>query len=239
MRISLFFGISCAAAFHVVFFIFGGFLFDSHDMNYGTLSQVDLYSEIDGEKEKLREESKEVEEKEIEHLKSDEEKPPDASEVLKSTEFSSVSDAPELEAASLSSIEAALSGQEGGGGEFSESVSFASGGRIGGTGKGGVLGENFEDAFSLAEIDQKPRALFQAMPAYPQGMKSIEALVTILFIVDTKGKVINPRIEKSTHREFEKPALDAVKQWKFEPAIKGGERVPCKMRVPIRFKPKS
>ena len=36
---------------------------------------------------------------------------------------------------------------------------------------------------------------------------------------------------------FERPALDAVRQWKFEPGLKGGQRVGCKMRVPIRFKP--
>ncbi len=239
MRIGLFFGISCAIAFHAIFFLFGGVLFDSHKEDYGTLRQVDLYSEETEEKEKPKEENKEVREDEKEELNSEEEKPPDAAETLKNLELSPVSNAPALEAASLSSIEAALSGQEGGGGDFSESVSFASGGRIGGTGKAGALGVDLEDAFSLAEIDQKPRVLFQAMPSYPQRMKSVEAVVTILFIVDPQGKVTNPRIEKSTHREFEKPALDAVKQWKFEPAIKGGERVPCKMRVPIRFKPKS
>ena len=37
---------------------------------------------------------------------------------------------------------------------------------------------------------------------------------------------------------LEKPAVDAVKQWKFEPGVKGGERVACRMRVGIRFQPR-
>jgi protein TonB len=65
--------------------------------------------------------------------------------------------------------------------------------------------------------------------------KNLEGAVTIIFVLDASGKVTNPRVEKSTHRAFEKPALDAVKQWKFEPGIQGGRRVPCNMRVPIRF----
>jgi protein TonB len=55
--------------------------------------------------------------------------------------------------------------------------------------------------------------------------------------VEASGKVADPRVEKSTHTAFDKPALDAVKQWKFEPAVKAGQRVACKMRVPIRFQP--
>ena len=55
---------------------------------------------------------------------------------------------------------------------------------------------------------------------------------------DETGRVVNPRVEKASYPEFEKPALEAVRQWKFEPAIKGGKRVSCRMRVPFRFQPK-
>ena len=55
--------------------------------------------------------------------------------------------------------------------------------------------------------------------------------------MDASGKVADPRVEKSNNAAFEKPALDAVRKWKFEPAVKGGQRVSCKMRVPIRFQP--
>ena len=101
------------------------------------------------------------------------------------------------------------------------------------------MDEKLESAFSLAEIDQKPRPVFQAAPVYPSEMrgKKVEGVVSVLFIVDAAGKVTNPRVEKSSHTAFDKPAMEAVKKWKFEPAIKGGQRVACKMRVPIRFQP--
>ena len=233
MKFNLSFGIACAIVLHVGFILFGGLLFFSHKNDHGTLQQVELLSEdIAAEKERPREsEPEKTEEMETEQ-------PPDASEVIRNIELSAAANAPELEAASLSAIEVALSGQADGGGDFAEAFSFSSGGRIGGMGKAGALDDSFEKAFSLAEIDQKPRAIFQAAPVYPAGKRALEVVVSVVFVVDTTGKVTNPRVEKSTDPAFEKPAVDAVKQWKFEPAIKAGQRVSCKMRAPIRFQPR-
>ena len=238
MKISLFFGIACAVAMHVVVILFGGIFFLNDKKDQGTLQQVELLSEADAVKEKEKPKDPVPEEKPKE-LETEDEKPPDAAEMIKNIELSEVSNpAPALDAASLSAIEAALSGQSSGG-DFAQSADFSSGGRIGGTGKGGALEENLDKAFSLAEIDQKPRAIFQAAPLYPSDMRSkkIEGVVTVLFVVDAAGKVSGPRVEKSTHPSFDQPAMDAVKKWKFEPAIRAGQRVACKMRVPIRFQP--
>lgn len=233
MKFNLSFGIACAIVLHVGFILFGGLLFINHKNDHGTLQPVELLSEdIAAEKEK----PKELEPEKTEEMET--EKAPDASEIIRNIELSAAANAPELEAASLSSIEAALSGQAGGGGDFAEALSFSSGGRIGGMGKVGALDDSLEKAFSLAEIDQKPRAIFQAAPVYPAGKRALEVVVSVVFVVDQTGKVINPRVEKSTDPAFEKPAVDAVKQWKFEPAIKAGQRVSCKMRVPIRFQPR-
>jgi len=67
--------------------------------------------------------------------------------------------------------------------------------------------------------------------------KKVDGSVSVLFVVDAGGKVASPQVEKSSHPAFDKPALEAVKQWKFEPAVKGGQRVGCKMRVTLRFQP--
>jgi protein TonB len=91
----------------------------------------------------------------------------------------------------------------------------------------------------MSEIDQRPRPVHQVAGAYPSEMRArnVEGVVTLIFIVDDTGRVVNPRVEKSSHPQFEAPALAAVRQWKFEPAIKAGQRVSCRMRVPIRFQP--
>jgi len=250
MKIGLLFGITCAIVLHVGVVLFGGLVFVGHKKDYGTLQQVELLgendtvAEKDKPKEKPKEEDKEQEptlkEDENEALETENEKAPDAAEMVRSLELSAAASAPALEAASLGAIEAALSGQAVGGGDFGEAVTFTSGGRIGGMGKAGQVTENIEREFDLTEIDQKPRPILQGAPVYPALMRGVktEGVVNVLFIVDPTGKAVNPRVEKSTHPAFEKPALDAVKQWKFEPAVRAGQRVPCKMRVPIRFQPR-
>lgn len=93
------------------------------------------------------------------------------------------------------------------------------------------------DAFALSQLDQKPRPTYQPPPQYPSTLRrqQISGEVKIELVVDARGRVLNPRIVSSTNRAFEDPALDAVKQWRFEPGKRGGEPVPFKMLVPIRF----
>ena len=235
MKLGLALGL--AVFLHAGFILFGRLLIPDGEEDHGRLQQVELLSqeEAKAEEKKPEEEKKEA----TEDIQTDAEKPPDAAEMMRNLELSESASVPELEAVSLSAIEAALRGEGLGGGDFAQSYDFASGGRIGGTGKAGDLEEKLDGAFSLSEIDQKPRAIFQAAPLYPADLRSkkLEGVATIVFVVDPAGKVVAPKVESSTHPSFDKPALDAVKQWKFEPAIKSGQRVPCKMRVPIRFQP--
>ncbi len=221
-----------AAVLHTGFILFGGLLVPNGEKDHTAMHVVELVSDAPVEEKKEKQKEPEPAEK-VEN--ADQEAPPsDAESVVRSLQASE-NKAPALELASLSSIEAALSGS--GGGEFGEALAFVSGGRIDGKGRGSPPGESSDNVFSMAEIDQKPRPMFQTSPIYPSEMrgKKIEGVVTVMFIVDVNGKVIKQRVEKSTHVAFEKPALEAVKQWKFEPAIKSGQRVACKMRVPIHF----
>jgi protein TonB len=241
MRIvGVIFAILVALIVHAAILAFGGWFFMSDEKKEGTTQIVDLLTEDDTAAKK-EDEPEEKPEEAAEKIEVEE--PPDAADLIKSLEEQpAATGAPELEAVSLSQLEAALSGRAvGGGGDFGTSLSLASGGVIGGTGKAGSKSSDaIESAFNLAEIDQKPRAVFQASPVYPAELRSkkLEGVVTVIFVVDAAGKVNNVRLEKSSHPAFEKPALDAIRKWKFEPAVKGGERVACKMRVPVRFQPR-
>ncbi len=231
-------GIVIAVLLHAIVLLFGGLVFANEKKDEGTLQQVELLSEADAAADREKEKAEPEPTEARDEMETEDEQPPDAAEVMRNLELSAAADAPALEAASLGAIEAALNGQ-GGGGDFADALVFASGGRIGGMGKAGALDDKLDNAFSLAEIDQKPRAVFQAAPLYPAELrgKKVEGVVTLIFVVDETGKVQTPRLEKSSHPAFEKPALDAVRQWKFEPAIRAGQRVSCRMRVPIRFQP--
>ena len=236
MKLGWVFGIACAIFLHVFVLYFGRLFFPRHDDDKGSLQKVDLLRDVESEKPKDEKKPEDLETKPAEELKTEEEAPPDASEIVRSLDASLVNDAPALEAASLGDIEAALNGG-GGGGDFAQAFGFASGGRIGGTGVAGMALQKMDEAFSLAELDQKPRAIIQTSPVYPTEMqgKKTEGVVTVLFVVDAGGKVENPRVEKSSHKAFELPALNAIKRWKFEPGLRAGQRVPSKMRISIRF----
>ena len=232
-------GIGAAIVLHGLVVTFGGILFLHDDADKGSLQQVDLLTseDVDKPKEKDKAEEQVVEKKE--EMQAEDEPPPDAEELMHDLKQSAVNNAPKLDAASLGAIEQALNGGAGGAGDFASTVGFSSGGVIGGTGKAGSMEDKIAAAFTLAEMDQKPRLIYQSAPLFPSEMrgKKVEGLVTLIFVVDATGKVESPRVESSSNPAFEKPALDSVKQWKFEPAVKGGQRVPCKMRIPIRFQP--
>jgi protein TonB len=227
-----------AIVVHGIVLLFGGIIFLGEE-THASKRDVELVSE---EVQKDKEETvKEEEEKQ--EVKQETEAPPDPNQSIKSVDTPSQSsdDAPALDAASLSAIEAALNGGGVAGGDFGAgAASLATGGRIGGTGKGGGEEQASEEAFSMSEIDQRPRPIQQVAGTFPQEMrsKSVEGVVTLIFIVDETGRVVNPRVEKASHPAFEAPALEALRQWKFEPAVKSGKRVSCRMRVPMRFQPR-
>lgn len=90
--------------------------------------------------------------------------------------------------------------------------------------------------FSMADLDQKPRVIYQPGPSLDGVVrKKAPGTVYILFIVDQRGRVENPVVQQATDPVFEKPALTAVKQWKFEPGKRNGQAVRFRMRVPVTF----
>jgi protein TonB len=97
-------------------------------------------------------------------------------------------------------------------------------------------GGNVDGLFSLADLDQQPRVIYQPGPVFnAQLRKKTPGTVYVLFIVDQGGRVENPIVQKSSDTSFEASALAAVKQWKFEPGKRNGQAVKFRMRVPISF----
>lgn len=90
--------------------------------------------------------------------------------------------------------------------------------------------------FSLSDLDQKPRVIYQASPVMTKDLrKKAPGTVYVLFIVDKNGRVENPIIQSSTDPVFERPVLNVIKKWKFEPGKRNGQAVRCRMRIPITF----
>lgn len=102
------------------------------------------------------------------------------------------------------------------------------------------IGQDASDAadalFSLADLDQAPRVVHQPSPVLsPDVTKRAPGTAHVLFVVEADGRVAQPVVQNSTDPVFERPALAAVKQWRFEPGRRNGKPVRFRMRVPITF----
>ncbi len=96
--------------------------------------------------------------------------------------------------------------------------------------------DDLDAVFSMADLDQKPRVIHQPGPTISKAARrKAPGSVYIIFVVDQRGRVVDPKVQKSTDRVFEKPALAAIRQWKFEPGKRNGKAVRFRMRVPITF----
>ena len=86
-------------------------------------------------------------------------------------------------------------------------------------------------------MDNPPRTRFQTAPIYPHVAKlaGMRGEVLVDFLVDDRGRVVDPRVVASSDRMFEEPTLKAVAKWQFEPGRRGGKIVSFRMRVPVIF----
>lgn len=94
------------------------------------------------------------------------------------------------------------------------------------------------DTFDVSELEKRPEVVAQVAPTYPAELRKakIEGSVTLVFLLSEEGRVEDPRVENSTRTEFEKPALEAVRRWRFRPGMKDGQPVKTHMRLPLRFR---
>jgi protein TonB len=106
--------------------------------------------------------------------------------------------------------------------------------KIAGAGGGGDKG--VDELFSLADLDQKPRPVFQQQPTLSALLKKkLPANVVVVFTVDQQGRVENPVVQSASDPAFEQPVLAAIRQWKFEPGKRSGKAVRFRMRQPFSF----
>lgn len=94
------------------------------------------------------------------------------------------------------------------------------------------------DTFDVSELERRPEVVAQVAPAYPAELRKakIEGTVTLVFLLTEEGRVEDPRVQSSSRPEFEKPALEAVRKWRFKPGMKDGAAVRTHMRLPMRFR---
>ena len=216
---------SAAIFIHLSVLLFGGLLFlkPPEEEAATEIAEVDIISD-DSEKDEKKKDEEEVK-KEAEETPSEEamaaqdEAPPDMAELQAIAARRGRRRPRSLQALSLNALEGALAPSMTSG-DFGWGVNLGSGGRIGGTGT--AADAELAEAggiFDAADLDQKPRTVFQVPPMYPAELRRKKAAGTVyvLFVVDQQGRVQDPKIESfarlrfrsSRHRRGEALALRA------------------------------
>jgi RNA polymerase sigma factor (sigma-70 family) len=104
--------------------------------------------------------------------------------------------------------------------------------------KTAASGTSGTKAVRLMELDRMPVAKIRKAAGYPASLQAagIDGSVVVSFVIDSAGKVQNVRALESTHQAFEEKALDAVREWQFEPGLKGGRLVNTNVSQKLEFK---
>ncbi len=95
------------------------------------------------------------------------------------------------------------------------------------------------DGYEIGQVDVRPEALGQSLPAYPRKARrmGIEGWVKVRFLVNKEGGVEHLKIlEESPADIFYKAVMSTVPGWRFRPAQKGGKAVDVWVEQTIKFK---
>ncbi len=94
------------------------------------------------------------------------------------------------------------------------------------------------DIFELNDLDNNPQRIVAIPPIYPFALKrdKINGWIKLIIIIDERGKVIKADVESSSHLEFERPGIEAIMQWRFEPGTHQGKPVKVRKMQGITFR---
>jgi periplasmic protein TonB len=88
------------------------------------------------------------------------------------------------------------------------------------------------------QADRDASVLASVEPEYPVAAARARDSGTVLVRaqVDASGKPTEVEVARSSRsRELDRAAVDAVRQWTFEPAIRDGKAVASTVQVPVEF----
>jgi periplasmic protein TonB len=103
-----------------------------------------------------------------------------------------------------------------------------------GPGEGGGTGGGI---FHVGGGVSPPRAIFQPEPEFSEEARKAkyQGVCTLGLIVGTDGRPTNIRVLNSLGMGLDEKAIEAVKNWKFEPAMKDGHPVRVEIAVEVDF----
>ena len=98
--------------------------------------------------------------------------------------------------------------------------------------------ENVENVVPLDQVDTPPVLKERVDPKYPAAAlkRGIEGQVMFNALISEEGDVVEVVVIQGMAGGFNEATVRAVKQWKYEPAVKDGEKVKVWKPITITFK---
>jgi TonB family protein len=93
-----------------------------------------------------------------------------------------------------------------------------------------------ETVYDLGPGVTPPRVVKQVNPSYPinRGVRAVGSVI-IGLVVSSKGLPKDPHVVKGIDKDLDASAVQAVKEWRFEPAQKNGKSIAVRVSVQIQF----
>jgi periplasmic protein TonB len=103
-----------------------------------------------------------------------------------------------------------------------------------GPGEGGGTGGGI---FHVGGGVSPPRPTYSPEPEFSEEARKAkyQGVVTLALVVGTDGRPTNIRVQNSLGMGLDEKAIEAVKNWKFEPAMKDGHPVRVEIAVEVDF----
>ena len=95
---------------------------------------------------------------------------------------------------------------------------------------------------AMANNVTAPRLLKKVEPSYPAGANAFDVggILIVEVVIDKDGHVTSPRVRKALPAvTLSYAALEAVRQWRFEPGRIDGQPVDVLFNLTVNFKPRS
>jgi TonB family protein len=87
------------------------------------------------------------------------------------------------------------------------------------------------------EASRRPKLIKKVLPVFPAEAKKdgVQGAVVLEVRTDEQGRVKDLRVTSDTPALLNQAAMDAVRQWQYEPFVKDGKAVPVAFTVTVTF----
>jgi TonB family protein len=103
--------------------------------------------------------------------------------------------------------------------------------------KAQAFAEAWELARQLPNQRRPPRTLHWVIPEYTEEASRLSGTMTLRFEVGIDGQPRNIRVVRNLETSFFEKAVEALQQWRFQPAEKDGKPVAAEAVAMVHFRP--